>query len=144
MELFEPGWDRSRLRGHLLWFGAWLGVTGVAAWLRPSEVGHGTHTQLGLPPCPAAFILHRPCPGCGLTTSWTRLLHGDIAGAFSAHWLGPVFYGLFTATAVACLVGYFKKQRFDSDSASMSRVIAVLVFALLAYSVPRFFLQPYS
>jgi len=36
--------------------------------------GHGTHQQLGLPPCTFYVIFQRPCPACGMTTSWAWLL----------------------------------------------------------------------
>lgn len=38
-----------------------------------------------------------PCPGCGLTRSWTYLAHGDVTTAFRMNWLGPV---LFVAAAL--------------------------------------------
>jgi membrane associated rhomboid family serine protease len=30
-----------------------------------------------------------PCPGCGLTRSWSLTAHGDLAGAFARHPFGP-------------------------------------------------------
>jgi hypothetical protein len=30
-----------------------------------------------------------PCPGCGLTRSWSLTAHGDLAGAFTRHPFGP-------------------------------------------------------
>ena len=68
MVLFDDDWPRKRLSGHVVWFGSWVVITAIAAVLRPDPSHHGTHTQLGLPPCPAVLLFHRPCPGCGLTT----------------------------------------------------------------------------
>ena len=56
----------------------------VAAWLSPSEEGHGTHTQLGLPPCGWVVGMGMPCPSCGMTTSFAHAADGDFIGSFRA------------------------------------------------------------
>src|SRR5687768_9011989 len=86
--LFEPVEPR-RVRGGFVFFGSWLVVTGIALALTPNPAGHGTHKQLGLSACPSAVLFDRPCPGCGLTTSWTAFVHGDFAASVSAHLFGP-------------------------------------------------------
>lgn len=105
--------SRKELRGHLLWFLLWFAVTAVAIWLNPNPHGHGTHQQLGLPPCPSVLMFGRPCPGCGLTTSFTATVHGDIVHAFQANPFGPIVYIAFTISAIYCLVGFIKVVRFS-------------------------------
>src|SRR5438270_12571671 len=97
MALYESAEPRKRLSGQLMFFGVWLAITGFGAYLHPDPSGHGTHTQLGLPPCPSVLLFNRPCPGCGLTTSFTAFIHGDLASAFHAHPLGPLLYVGITA-----------------------------------------------
>jgi hypothetical protein len=53
--------------------------------LTPDERGHGTHERLGLPPCTFYLIFHRPCPACGMTTSWAWLLRGEVGRALAAN-----------------------------------------------------------
>lgn len=53
-----------------------LTVLLIAAWLRPAAEGHATHTQLGLPACGWATAMGRPCPTCGMTTSFAWAAHG--------------------------------------------------------------------
>jgi hypothetical protein len=105
--VFDPDPILRRRLARCVPFAAWLAVSGVGRWLHADPQGHGTHRQLGLPPCPSALMLGRPCPGCGLTTSWTAFLHGDLATAFRAHPLGPFAYLAFTGFAfvgLACAV----------------------------------------
>lgn len=139
MVQFDPDWPRDKLSGHLLWFLAWLFVTVVGLLLSPSANGHGTHTQLGLPPCPSVIVFQRPCPGCGLTTSFTAFLHGQFERAFSAHPFGPVLYIAFTLSAWACLYGFLRGRRFNTDSRPFSFVLGTLVTLLVTFGVIRFF-----
>jgi|JI9StandDraft_2_1071091.scaffolds.fasta_scaffold106817_1 hypothetical protein len=75
-------------------------VVGLSFWLRPDARGFGTHQQLGLPPCNFQESTHIPCPGCGLTTSFTNMAHGHVIDAFTAHLMGPPLFLLTVAVAV--------------------------------------------
>ena len=73
-------------RGALILAGGMLvSLLAVAAWLRPSPQGLGTHQQLGLPPCTMRVVLHLRCPSCGMTTSWSRLMRGNLVGSVQAN-----------------------------------------------------------
>lgn len=138
MVRFEPVASRRVLKGHLTWFGLWLFVTVVGICLAPSPKGHGTHTQLGLPPCPSVMVFGRPCPGCGLTTSFTATIHGHFLQAFQAHAFGPVMYILFTITALCCFYGYVTMKRFNTDSKQFSWALGALIAVFLTYGGIRF------
>jgi hypothetical protein len=137
MGLFESGFDRPALKGQLSAFAVWVAVTGFGVYLHPDPAGHGTHTQLGLPPCPSALLLHRPCPGCGLTTSFTATIHGHFAEAFHAHPLGPILYGLFTLFAIASLYGWVKKLKLNTASKGASRAITAFAILFFGFGVVR-------
>lgn len=77
---------------------ACLALLAVAAWLTPAPEGHGTHEQLGLPPCGWLVATGRPCPTCGMTTAFALAADGDLAGSFAAHPFGAVL-ALGTAAA---------------------------------------------
>ena len=62
-----------------------FGLLGLAAILTPNRSGKGTHQQLGLPPCTFDTIFGIRCPTCGMTTSWSHLMHGDVAASWRAN-----------------------------------------------------------
>lgn len=57
----------------------------VARSLEPEGQGRGTHQQLGLPPCTVVLLFGRPCPVCGMTTSWANLTRGRLIDALGAN-----------------------------------------------------------
>jgi hypothetical protein len=60
---------------------AWSLALVVLWWYTPGSEDHFTV-------CPLYHLGFAYCPGCGLGRSISFLLHGDIAGSFSAHPLG--------------------------------------------------------
>jgi len=92
----ERGDWTSRVSWFVL-FAVPLAVVITAAMLTPSPAGHGTHTQLGLPPCGFLVFTGYPCPGCGLTTAFAHMVRLQLFGAWHANPFGIV---LFTVTAL--------------------------------------------
>ena len=88
-----------RLWGLLGAAGA-MAVLGVAAWMVPRPNGHGTHQELGMPPCSMIAELGWPCPTCGMTTSVSQAVRGRLGEAFHAHPFGLVL----TATLAVVMV----------------------------------------
>ncbi len=80
---------------RLLWLGAVLAAVAVlllAARLTPDPLGHGTHTQLGLPPCGFLWITDLPCPACGMTTAFAHGVRGSLTQATVANPVGFVLF----------------------------------------------------
>lgn len=126
--------------GSLIWVVSWVAMVVVALNLTPSEAGYGTHRQLGLPPCPSIYIFGRPCPGCGLTTSITALVQGDIVMSFSVHWLGPFVFLLWTLMAGIHAFALTRRQLVDTNTRVFNTVLLVFGGAFLAYGLTRFML----
>jgi len=57
----------------------------TAACLQPSASGLGTHQQLGLPPCSMRVLVGIRCPSCGMTTSWSHMMRGQVLESFAAN-----------------------------------------------------------
>jgi len=141
MVRFEPVSSRRAISGHLLYFLAWIAITVCAALLTPAPSGHGTHQQLGLPPCPSVLFYGRPCPGCGLTTAFCATVHGQFATAFHAHPLGTALYCLFTVSAFLNLYGFIKLKRFDTNSSRFTWFLVALTIVFFSFGAWRFFTQ---
>jgi hypothetical protein len=62
----------------------------IAAALRPSPDGYGSHTAMGLPPCRFMQLYGLPCPSCGMTTSWTWFARGNLEASFYVQPMGTV------------------------------------------------------
>ena len=89
-----------------------------------------THTQLGLPPCNFVTLTGKPCPACGMTTSFALLMKGDLLNSAKANWVGT---GL-AATCLLCVpwaVGSAMRGRYfvigSFEKASTVGVIVLLV-----------------
>ncbi|MBL8763971.1 MAG: DUF2752 domain-containing protein [Phycisphaerae bacterium] len=87
--------------GRLLSLTVGLGCVAVlliATGLHPDGRGHGTHEQLGLGPCAWPLAFGKPCPTCGMTTSFSLAVRGRVVDAARAQ---P--FGVVLAYATACL-----------------------------------------
>lgn len=62
-----------------------IGGFTLASALEPNPRGYGTHQNLGLPPCTFRTLFKIPCPGCGMTTSFSYLMRGQIVPALRAN-----------------------------------------------------------
>jgi hypothetical protein len=75
-------------------------VLGIACWINPVDaqgrpMTQGSHQQLGMPPCTLYKISGGwPCPGCGLTTSFSHFMHGNIWASLHANPLGTLMVTL--------------------------------------------------
>ena len=137
-----PVESRRSLTMYLLTFLAWVGVTIAAALMNPNPAGHGTHRQLGLPACPSAVIFERPCPGCGLTTSFTATVHFDFGRAWSAHPFGSLMYFALTLAAIAGIYGYSAKRAFDIAEKPLNRLLIAFLVVYLSFCTWRFAYPP--
>ena len=85
-------------------FTASFGLLLVAAWLQPDTAGHGTHTQLGLPPCGFYAATQLPCASCGMTTAFSYTADGNLLAAFMTQPAGAV---MAIATAMLAVVSCY-------------------------------------
>ena len=72
----------------------WAAVFVVALCLDPYKDGRvwfqETHRQLGMRACTFQELVGLPCPSCGMTTSFTLLMHGDLWHSVQANFVGTM------------------------------------------------------
>lgn len=117
-----------RIAGGLV-SAACAAVLGIGAWLTPAAEGHGSHTQLGLPPCMWAVSLHRPCPTCGMTTAVSEAVHGHLWKSFVTQ---PFGFAVAFGAAVALLVGLHVASTGSQLGRLFDRLMSPRVLWILA------------
>jgi len=120
-----------------------LAVFAVALRLNPyqrdgSPRQLATHQQLGLPPCSFLEITGYPCPSCGMTTSFSLLIRGDLFAALQANWVGALLAGfclLFVPWAI--LGAWLGRTPFirSLDQALLTVVLVLLLLLILRWAV---------
>jgi len=140
--LFDANLHPRERIAQATWFAGWVVVTALCLWLRPDAHLHGTHQQLGLPPCPSVLVLNRPCPACGMTTSWSALVHGNLPMAFAAHPLGPVMYAFYTAWAGLAGWGAWRGRRLTTERPWFNRWVAVVGVVFIVFGIGRAVVTP--
>jgi hypothetical protein len=89
-------------------------------------------------PCSIATLLHRPCPGCGLTRATLLMLHGDVTASLQMHPLALPIIACWGAIAVATIVStwrdgvpwVFHRSRLGKLAVVATGVAYVALFAL--------------
>lgn len=130
--------SRGARWGHALLLLGVLVMFGVGLYLTPDARGHGTHQQLGLPPCTIHFLTGRPCPSCGLTTSVSALLHGQFALAWRANPMGFVVVGAAIAVALNSLIALTRGRTLRIEPNRFSLLLIALLALWLLHGIVRF------
>lgn len=74
----------------------------LALALEPDPRGYGTHQRLGLPECTFLTLFNRPCPGCGMTTSFSNFVRGRWRDAYESNPAGLLLALVCTASIPWC------------------------------------------
>ena len=118
-------------------------VFGVALSLNPYDADGSprtmaTHTQLGLPPCNMVTLIGKPCPACGMTTSFALLVRGDVPASLSANWAGTLlalfWMSLIPWAAWGAVRGKYLFVR-SGEALTTVAVVAILVLMLGRWAV---------
>jgi Protein of unknown function (DUF2752) len=90
---------------------------------------------LNLPPCDFKSRTGLPCPSCGMTSSFSLLMHGDPLNSMRANWVGTLLasYCLFLVPwSFASVI--VKRPLFVT---SLERMVAISIFTFLAILLLR-------
>lgn len=94
----------------LIGLGVCIAILGTAAWMTPDPRGHGSHEQLGLPPCGMVATWGLPCPTCGMCTSFSLAIRGRFLTAFVTQPAGLVIFLVVIAACMECAHWVWRKQ----------------------------------
>jgi len=142
----KPGWTWPRATRLERFFQALLaaclaGAMALGLYLTPSTTGAGTHTLLGLPPCGMLISTGKPCPTCGVTTSFALAAHGRFGESFVTQPFGLILFILtaggllFTMTTVAAGRSWYPlATRWSVPSFIMALVILGLLSWMYKWS----------
>jgi hypothetical protein len=96
-----------------------------------------THTQLGMPPCNFVVLTGKPCPSCGMTTSFALLVRGEVGASARANWVGSIICALWALTLVwAVASGIWGKALFVPHGRG-EVVFTVIVGVILTLMLAR-------
>jgi hypothetical protein len=130
-------------RLSLLLIGALLaGVFAVAFYLNPYDADGrprtmATHTQLGMPPCNFVILTGKPCPSCGMTTSFALLVRGDIGASLRANWAGTLTAIVWALTMVWALASGIKGRALLIPRGRGELILTIGVGAVLVLMLAR-------
>jgi hypothetical protein len=117
-------------------------VFGVAIWLDPYEPDGtprtiATHTQLGVPPCNFYVMSNKPCPACGMTTSFALLVRGDVVASLRANWAGTLIAVLWAGLMVWAAASGVKGRPLFIPKGKGEIVLTITVGVVLALMLTR-------
>jgi hypothetical protein len=96
-----------------------------------------THTQLGMPPCNFVSLTGKPCPSCGMTTSFALLVRGDVAASLRANWVGSIICVLWAATLVWSVAGAIRGRALFVPRGRGDLVFTLVVGAVVVLMLGR-------
>jgi hypothetical protein len=114
-----------------------LGVFSLAAWLNPYDAEGNrrtmaTHTQIGLPPCSMVQLIGKPCPSCGMTTSFSLLVHGDLIGSAQANWVGTLLALYWMSVIPWALISAYRRKYVIVRSGETVITVGIILFLVLS------------
>ncbi|MCE9563406.1 MAG: DUF2752 domain-containing protein [Planctomycetes bacterium] len=117
-------------------------VFGAAFYINPygpdgSPRTMATHTQLGMPPCNFVMMMGKPCPACGMTTSFSLLVRGDVAASMRANWTGTIIAVLWALAMVWALASGIKNRPLFIPQGRGELILTVVVGVVLTLMLIR-------
>jgi len=99
--------------------------------LVPSPTGTGTHRVLGLPECGMLKMTGKPCPTCGVTTSFVLSAHGRFAEALVNQPFGLVVFLLVIGGLGGLVVTLLAGRSWTPILARVDLTLVILVLLAL-------------
>jgi len=127
-------WHRGLLAGLLTGI---VAVFCIAFWLNPygddgKPLRMGTHEQLGFPPCNFVILTGKPCPSCGMTTSFALFVRGDLVNSKQANPVGMLLAGFLILLIPWGLASLWKGRSLFVRSLQVTGLVVLVFFVGLS------------
>ncbi len=90
-----------------------------------------THRQLGLPECTFKEKTGMPCPSCGMTSSFSLVVRGDVLNSIRANWVGTLMAIVCLGLIPWCLVSVYLGRSLFVRSIEMPLSMGIIVLLSL-------------
>ena len=94
-----------------------------------------------MPICLFRYVTGLPCPGCGLTRSFSCILHGDFVRAYDYHPFGYVLLPIFLLMASTLLLRASLRFRIESffriHQPKLKLLYLTLIYGFIAFGAVR-------
>jgi len=94
---------------------------------------------VGVPVCPSAFMMHSPCPGCGLTRATTNLFRGDISGAMAYQPLALIVCPFYVGLLGYGIYHYLRHGEVRFPRFAVPGMVVAAVALLIVWAARAFF-----
>jgi Protein of unknown function (DUF2752) len=95
----------------------------------------------GVPICLFRYLTGLPCPGCGLTRSFSCILHGDFERGYEYHPFGYILLPIFLLVASTLFVPPSWRSRmetfFRTHQPRLKQVYLTLIYGFIAFGAVR-------
>jgi hypothetical protein len=95
----------------------------------------------GIPICVFRHLTGLPCPGCGLTRSFSCILHGNFASGYDYHPFGYLLLPLFMMTAATLFLPSAYRSILEnlvrSRQSQLRRVYLTLIYGFITFGAVR-------
>lgn len=110
-----------------------VGLLVMAARSEPDPRGFGTwHSALRWPPCTLQLLLNSPCPVCGMVTSWSHFVRGDIAQSLAANAAGTLLATITIISVPWMLICVVTGRRLGYEASKAVAFITAVTFTVVA------------
>lgn len=116
--------------GYIFLFISFPFILFLAHLVNPDPSGLGTHKGLGLPPCGFYTMFHKPCPSCGMTTSFALMMHGKFLDAIKAQPAGVFLFLTVFLVWFTIPYHFFKKKKLV-DLLELPYLLPILIANLI-------------
>lgn len=120
-------------KGKFGWLATYIAIIILSFFISP-------YLDNGIELCSMKYLTGLPCPGCGLTHSFSSLSSGNFADAFRFHFFGPFIYAAVLMFIFILFSEIFLDKKFPGlrkifFSKSFTYVFGIILFLFFSFRI---------